>query len=77
VAPRTDDFNSCILWGNHIRDVCGHASECTPVVIDVSSARRCAHSCSLFNPSTPNDPYRGRTALLTPKFAFYIFIQQI
>jgi len=24
-----------------------------------------------------NDPYRGRTAPLTSKFAFYIFIQQL
>jgi len=31
----------------------------------------------LFNPLTPNDPYRGRTAPLTSKVAFYIFIQQI
>ena len=30
-----------------------------------------------FNPLTPNDPYRGRTAPLTSKVAFYIFIQQI
>jgi len=29
-----------------------------------------------FNPLTPNDPYRGRTAPLTSKVAFYIFIQQ-
>jgi len=29
------------------------------------------------NPLTPNDPYRGRTAPLTSKVAFYIFIQQI
>ena len=29
------------------------------------------------NHLTPNDPYRGRTAPLTSKFAFYIFIQQI
>ena len=29
------------------------------------------------NPLTPNDPYRGRTAPLTFKVAFYIFIQQI
>jgi len=29
------------------------------------------------NRLTPNDPYRGRTAPLTSKFAFYIFIQQI
>jgi hypothetical protein len=29
------------------------------------------------NPLTPNDPYRGRTTLLTSKVAFYIFIQQI
>ena len=28
------------------------------------------------NPLTPNDPYRGRTAPLTSKVAFYIFIQQ-
>ena len=30
-----------------------------------------------FNPLTPNDLYRGRTAPLTSKVAFYIFIQQI
>jgi len=29
------------------------------------------------NPLTHNDPYRGRTAPLTSKVAFYIFIQQI
>ena len=29
------------------------------------------------NPLTPNDPYSGRTALLTSKVTFYIFIQQI
>ena len=29
------------------------------------------------NPLTPNNPYRGRTASLTSKVAFYIFIQQI
>jgi hypothetical protein len=29
------------------------------------------------NPLTPNDHYSGRTALLTSKVAFYIFIQQI
>ena len=29
------------------------------------------------NPLTPNDPYRGRTAPLTSKVAFCIFIQQI
>jgi hypothetical protein len=28
-------------------------------------------------PLTPNDPYKGRTAPLTSKVAFYIFIQQI
>ena len=30
-----------------------------------------------FNPLKPNDPYRGRAAPLTSKFAFYIFIRQI
>jgi len=29
------------------------------------------------NPSTPNVNYSGRTAPLTSKVAFYIFIQQI
>ena len=29
------------------------------------------------NPLTPNGPNRGRTAPLTSKVAFYIFIQQI
>ena len=32
---------------------------------------------SSVNPLTPNDTYRGRTATLTSKVAFYIFIQQI
>jgi len=32
---------------------------------------------TVINPLTPNDPYRGRTASLTSKVAFYIFIQQI
>jgi hypothetical protein len=32
---------------------------------------------SLVNPLTPNDPYSGRTAPLTSKVAFYIFIQHI
>ena len=30
-----------------------------------------------FNPLTPDDDYNGRTAPLTSKVAFYIFIQQI
>jgi len=29
------------------------------------------------NPFTANNPYRGRTAPLISKVAFYIFIQQI
>ena len=32
---------------------------------------------NVINPLTPNDPYRGRTAPLTSKVSFYIFIQQI
>ena len=31
----------------------------------------------IINPLTPNDPYSGRTAPLTSKVAFYVFIQQI
>jgi len=34
----------------------------------------CRRTC---NPLTPNDPHRGRTAPLTSKRSFYIFIQQI
>ena len=34
-------------------------------------------SASFINPLTPNDPCRGRTATLTSKVAFYIFIQQV
>ena len=34
------------------------------------------NSC-VFNPLTPNDHYSGRTAPLTSKLAFHIFIQQI
>jgi len=30
-----------------------------------------------FNPLTPNEPYRGRTAPLASKVAFHILIQQI
>ena len=36
-----------------------------------------ANACSGFNLLTPNDDYSGRTAPLTSKVAFYIFIQQI
>ena len=31
----------------------------------------------VLNPLTPNDHYSGRTAPLTSKVAFYIFLQQI
>ena len=34
-------------------------------------------SVNKFNPLTSSDPYRSRTAPLTSKVAFYIFIQQI
>ena len=41
----------------------------------------CTHSlkapCPYINPLTPNDHYSDRTASLTSKVAFYIFIQQI
>jgi len=36
-----------------------------------------AQHVSDINPLTPNDDYSGRTALLTSKVAFYVFIQQI
>jgi len=31
-------------------------------------------NCSVVNPLTPNDPYRGRSTPLTSKVSFYIFI---
>jgi len=34
-------------------------------------------AAQIINPLKPNDPYRGRTAPLTSKVSFYIFIQQI
>ena len=34
-------------------------------------------SLTSINPLKPNDPYSGRTAPLTSKVSFYIFIQQI
>jgi len=37
----------------------------------------CASVGILMNPLTPNVNYNGRTAPLTSKVAFYIFIQQI
>jgi hypothetical protein len=37
----------------------------------------CCVQINPINPLTPNDPYRGRTAPLNCKVAFYIFIQQI
>ena len=41
-------------------------------VVGISS-----RTCSLLNPLTANGNYSGRTAPLTSKVAFYIFIQQI
>jgi len=31
----------------------------------------------VINPLKPNDPYRGRTAPLTSKVPFYIFIREM
>ena len=42
--------------------------------VSFSVGSRCEES---INPLKPKDPYRGRTAPLTSKVAFYIFIQQI
>ena len=36
-----------------------------------------AKQTKAFNPLTPNDLYMSRTAPLTSKVAFYIFIQQM
>jgi len=44
----------------------------TPLIINLVTMRRL-----MFNLLTPNVNYSGRTAPLTSKVAFYIFIQQI
>ena len=45
--------------------------------IHLAQAFQGSHLLHAFNPLTPNDPYSGRTAPLTSKVTFYIFIQQI
>jgi len=50
------------------------------VELKKSEIKSIAHILGLlmyFNLLTPNVNYTGRTAPLTSKFAFYIFIQQI
>ena len=54
-------------------------SNCSPPSSSIegipnSNTRLCG---VMLNPLTPNDPYKGRTAPLTSKVAFYVFIQQI
>ena len=49
----------------------------TPAIPDHWKVNMCCYMAVSLNPLTPNDPYRVRTASLTSKFAFYIFIQQI
>jgi len=44
---------------------------------DLVAVRKTSKNVCFLNPLTPNDPYRGRTAPLTSKVAFYIFIQLI
>ena len=47
---------------------------------DLSKKLSPCHGAAIRNivkPLTPNDTYRGRTAPLTSKVAYYIFIQQI
>jgi hypothetical protein len=44
--------------------------------VTIDSLEKTFHA-QLLNPLTPNDPYNARTAPLTSKVAFYIFIQQI
>jgi len=45
---------------------------CSDYILKISR-----ETSSFINPLTPNDPYSARTAPLTSKVAFYIFIQQI
>ena len=42
-----------------------------------TSTKTGSYIVTVFNPLKPNDAYRGRTAPLTSKVAFYIFIQPI
>ena len=66
------DLTRCILC-------CLNATQ-TGSITDriIASARVCLTNIQRSdNPLTPNDSYSGRTAPLTSKVTFYIFIQQI
>jgi hypothetical protein len=72
-------FSGLANWIGHVwRRTCllVHATE-GKIVVMGSRGRRCKQLLDYFNPLTPNDRYRGCTAPLNSKVAFYIFIQQI
>jgi len=50
---------------------------CTLPLEDILSSSEVVFKIGYFNLLTPNVNYSGRTAPLTSKVAFYIFIQQI
>jgi hypothetical protein len=57
----------------------GNSEPCNPNIHGTLSLAALYYPINswLLNPLTPNVPYRARTAPLTSKVAFYIFIQQI
>ena len=58
-------------------DACDVCDKVNVTVVAVRDTADNASSPVIINPLTPNDPYRGRTALLTSKFVFYTYIQQM
>jgi hypothetical protein len=68
---------SCISWVVHGCCVLGNASGMTFLNFSLGLSVRTRKFYDNLNPLKPNDPYRGRTAPLTSKVSFYIFIQQI
>ena len=69
---------SCISFGN-LRSVSGAETEiCTAGLSSrLSNIRKYRNMPMKLKLLTPNVNYNGRTAPLTSKVAFYIFIQQI
>ena len=80
-VARHNSHNIGRRFGRKLQKMLKHRTQC-PVQIFVGSLCFCFvnERTAVFpgiNPLTPNDPYRGCTASLTSKIAFYIFNKYI